>query len=94
MKFEWNSDKSKANHRKHGIGFEEAITIWDSLHVRIDNIAKTTKGEKRHATIGELRNKLWIVFWTKRKNKIRIISVRRVRDEEERAYYIKIQEYK
>jgi hypothetical protein len=29
MEFEWNSDKAKANLRKHGVSFEEAATVFD-----------------------------------------------------------------
>ena len=91
MNFEWNKNKSRSNKEKHGIFFEEAISLWKNTHIRIDTVAKTVQDEKRHAVIGEIDDKVLIAFWTKRKNKIRIISVRRARDAEKKAYYKKIQ---
>ena len=28
MRFEWDDQKSRSNHHKHGIWFEEAQTVW------------------------------------------------------------------
>jgi uncharacterized protein len=27
--FEWNEKKAKTNHRKHGVSFDEACTVFD-----------------------------------------------------------------
>ena len=91
MDFEWDAAKSRNNLNRHGISFAEACLIWQGLHIRVDNVAKTIRGEVRHAIVGELKEKIWIVFWTRRREKIRIISARRARDAEKQAYYEKIQ---
>ena len=29
MQFEWNEEKAESNVKKHGVGFDEAKTVWD-----------------------------------------------------------------
>ena len=43
--------------------------------------------EKRHALIAKQDAKIWFDFYTKRESAVRIISVRRARVKEEKAYY-------
>ncbi len=31
MRFEWDADKAETNLKKHGISFEEAVTVFDNL---------------------------------------------------------------
>nr|WP_263402986.1 BrnT family toxin [Pseudanabaena sp. UWO311] len=28
MKFQWDSDKASSNNKKHGVSFEEAVTVF------------------------------------------------------------------
>lgn len=91
MYFEWDLEKEKRNKAKHGVSFAEAITIWDSVHVEVENIAHSENGEVRNATLGLIQGKIYVVIWTQRKEVIRLISVRRARPNEEKVFYKKIQ---
>jgi hypothetical protein len=35
MQFEWNPEKASANLKKHGVGFEEAQTVFGDYLARI-----------------------------------------------------------
>lgn len=54
--FEWDEAKALANERKHGIGFEVAMSVF------LDPLARTlfdeehSEDEERWVTIGEARN--------------------------------------
>lgn len=38
MEFEWDPEKAKKNHKKHGINFEEASTVfYDALSATFDD---------------------------------------------------------
>ncbi|OGQ08302.1 MAG: hypothetical protein A3G32_00010 [Deltaproteobacteria bacterium RIFCSPLOWO2_12_FULL_40_28] len=91
MNFEWDLEKNKVNKAKHGISFAEATTVWDSIHVEVENIAHTENGEVRNATLGLIQSKIYVVIWTQRKEIIRLISARRARSNEEKVFYKKIQ---
>ena len=82
--YEFDSIKSETNRIKHGIDFETAINLW-SDNDRIIIPAKTT-GEKRFLLVAKLNNTLWSAVYTERKDKIRIISVRKSRKNEKELY--------
>jgi uncharacterized DUF497 family protein len=84
MGFEYDSDKSAENKRKHGIDFEEALALWsDDALVEIP--AKVVD-EPRWLVIGRIRDKHWSAIIARRGASIRLISVRRSRDEEVAIY--------
>lgn len=87
VNFEWDPKKSHLNKEKHGVSFSEAVGIWQGAHLTIDTIAKSEDGETRCATIGLVGDTLHTAIWTMRGEKIRIISVRRARDGEKKAYW-------
>lgn len=80
MRFEYDLEKSKANKSKHGIDFEEAKELWDDPY--LIEIPARTIGEPRYLVIAKMEGKHWSVVITYRKERIRIISVRRSRKEE------------
>jgi uncharacterized DUF497 family protein len=84
MRFEFDPEKSAANRAKHGIDFIEAQAIWTDLD-RLETPARNV-GEPRHQVIGRIGDTTWSAFITYRNEKIRIISVRRARPEEEARY--------
>ena len=88
MEFEYNSNKSSLNKKKHGIDFEGAKAIWEADNIVLPAV---TKGEKRYMVIGKIKERLYSCIFTIRKEKIRIISCRKTRDKEERIYYEKIE---
>jgi uncharacterized DUF497 family protein len=82
--FEHDPAKSAANLAKHGIDFEAAKALWDDIWL-LEAPAKTTD-EPRWLAIGKLAGKCWTAVFTRRGEAIRLISVRRARDEEVAAY--------
>jgi uncharacterized DUF497 family protein len=84
MKFEYDSNKSDTNERKHGINFEEAKILWED-----DNLLEVPlpfSDEVRHLCIGKIDDKHYSAIITYRSKTIRIISVRRSRKEEIQNY--------
>ncbi len=84
MEFEYDIEKSKANKQKHGIDFEEAQQLWNDESVFVVDLDFTA--EKRYAYIGIINKKFWTAIITCRKDIVRIISVRRSRNEEVMLY--------
>ena len=70
--------------QKHGIDFETAKMLWkDPNRVEIRSI---WVDEPRNILIARLENKLWSAVYTLRENRIRLISVRKSRDNEKEIY--------
>lgn len=84
MEFEFDPVKSAANKEKHGIDFIESQELWADLRRLI--VPARSADEPRSALIAEWHGKLWTCIFTPRDEKIRIISTRRARDEEEDRY--------
>ena len=82
--FEYDVTKSKSNQLKHGIDFEQAQLLWNDPQ-RVEVRAKDTT-EPRFMIIGQIATKHWFAIVTYRKRNIRIISVRRSRDNEVKFY--------
>lgn len=82
--FEFDPAKSEANRAKHGIDFEAAQALWDdddgyAVHV-------TQLPEDRWILVARWNGKHWSAIFTHRDGNIRIISVRRAREKEIKAY--------
>ena len=84
MYFGFDENKSKSNKKKHGIDFVEAQMLWDDPNL-IEIPAKTID-EPRSMVIGKIKGKYWSSIITYRGEDIRIISVRRSRQEEVDIY--------
>jgi hypothetical protein len=82
--FEFDPTKSESNQQKHGIDFVDAQAIWQDSDF-IELMAKSDY-ELRVLVIGKVGDKHWSAITTHRKDKIRIISVRRSRDSEVALY--------
>ncbi|MFC1720183.1 BrnT family toxin [Pseudomonadota bacterium] len=82
--FEFDQSKSKSNCDKHGIVFLEAQALWNDANLL--EIPAQTVDEPRFVVIGKIELKHWSAVVTYRNEIIRIISVRRSRDEEVKLY--------
>jgi uncharacterized DUF497 family protein len=80
MEFEFDSKKSQSNKKKHGIDFCQAQALWDDSD--LIEIPAITSDEPRFLVIGKISAEHWSAVITYRREKIRIISVRRSRKEE------------
>jgi len=84
MKYEFDPTKSKINNKKHGIDFIEVQALWDDPDL-LEIPARTTD-EQRFLVVGKIAEKHWSGVIAYRGENIRIISVRRARDEEIEIY--------
>jgi uncharacterized DUF497 family protein len=82
--FEFDEAKSQSNLSKHGIDFVEAQLLW--LDFDLLEIPAKTVDEPRSLTTGKIGDKHWSAVVTYRNENIRIISVRRSRNEEIKLY--------
>ena len=87
MQFEWDEEKAESNLRKHEVGFDEAVTVFDDLFYIDFYDPKHSGEEQRFLVVGESNLKrLLIVSYTERNDKIRIISARELTPKERRNY--------
>ncbi len=84
MEFEFDKRKSRSNKKKYGIDFIEAQALWEDPDF-IEIPARTTD-EPRSLVVGKINDVHWSGIVTNRKDRIRIISVRRSRNEEIALY--------
>jgi uncharacterized DUF497 family protein len=85
LEFEYDPAKSKTNARKHGIDFEQARLLWNDAK-RVEFVARFAD-EPRLGLVGDYEEKLWTAIFTVRAERVRIISVRRARKNEETIYH-------
>ena len=87
LTFEWDDDKAIANDRKHGVTFDEAVTVFgdpDALTI-FDEYHSTA--EARFITIGfSHRSRVVVVVYTEREPNLRLISARRATPRERQQY--------
>jgi len=84
MDFEFDPGKSEENKRKYGIDFIDAQALWEDPD--LVEIPAKTSDEPRSLVIGRVAGKHWSGVITYQSDKIRIISVRRSRQEEVDIY--------
>jgi uncharacterized DUF497 family protein len=85
MRFEFDPAKSAANQVAHHIDFVEAQAIWLDDN-RLEAPARSTI-EPRFLVIGRIAQTIWTAVVTYRhEDTIRLVSVRRSRDDEKARY--------
>jgi len=86
--FEWDPAKAEANLAKHGVSFEEAVTVFgDPLSLTIHDPDHSRGEEDRFVTTGfSLGRNLLVVVHCDRGNRIRMISARRATKREQKQY--------
>ena len=87
LNFEWDEEKARSNLAKHGVGFEDASTVFaDPLSLTISDPAHS-QTEDRFIILGmSHRGKLLVVVHTERRDNIRIISARPASRRERKNY--------
>jgi uncharacterized DUF497 family protein len=86
--FEWDAQKAKRNLRKHGITFDEAITVFDDVQASIFPDEDHSSVEEREIIVGHsVLNRLLLVCFTERaKRCVRIVSARKATAAERNEY--------
>lgn len=87
LNFEWDEKKARTNATKHGVGFEEAATVFaDPLSLTIHDPAHS-QTEERFVLLGKSHTgKLLVVCHTERGDNLRIISARHANQRERKNY--------
>lgn len=87
MRCEWNPGKERRNQAKHGIGFEEAATVFGDSFALTWVDREHSVDEERSLTLGYTEtHRLVIVAHTEREERTRIITAREATPIERRLY--------
>jgi uncharacterized DUF497 family protein len=84
MLFEWDADKRDINGIRHRLDLVDAQLLFDGRPVV--TMPSPRDGESRFVSTGQIGRKFYSVVRTERREVIRLISFRRARDAEERAF--------
>jgi uncharacterized protein len=85
--FEWDAAKAAANHRQHGVSFDEAATVFLDPLAQVHDDPDHSTTERRDIIVGHfLEGRLLLVSFSYRESKIRLISSRLVTRRERRDY--------
>lgn len=85
--FDWDSGNVDKNWTKHKVKAEECEQVFFNKPLLIFPDHKHSEKEKRHYVLGKtIDNKLLFISFTIRKNKIRIISARKMNKKEQKIY--------
>jgi uncharacterized DUF497 family protein len=87
MRVEWRREKAIENENKHGVSFEEALTVfYDPLAATFDD-PDHSLGEPRFITMGySVRGRLLAVCHTERRGAVRLITARRATAHERKRH--------
>ncbi|MGC6484954.1 MAG: BrnT family toxin [Candidatus Puniceispirillales bacterium] len=87
--YEWDKNKQKQTLIDRGVNFADVVRLnWDLALTREDK--RQDYQENRYVTIAPIDDRLHIVVWCKRRENIRIISLRKANQREEKFYDEKI----
>jgi uncharacterized DUF497 family protein len=84
--FEWDPVEAAVNLEKHGITFIEASYVFKDAHRVDEDTTRPEHRETRRKVVGTVEDRPMTVVYTIRGDQIRIISARRTRPDEARAY--------
>jgi uncharacterized DUF497 family protein len=86
-KFEWDEVKAITNLQKHGIRFDECLSVFQDVDASIIPDVKHSQIEEREIIIGQvLTIGIILVVFTKRGSNIRVISARKASKNERKFY--------
>ena len=87
MRFVWDGKKAAANRQKHGVSFDEAVTVfYDPLAATVQD-PDHSAGERRLITIGySWSGRLLVAAHVERGTIVRIISARLASGQERKRH--------
>ena len=87
FKFEWDDQKATSNLSKHGVSFDEAVSVFGDGKALTFADTDHSEAEDRSRTYGiSNKSRLLVVVHTERRNGIRIISARKATRYEKSIY--------
>jgi uncharacterized DUF497 family protein len=85
--FAWDPRKAKGNLAKHGVSFDDALTVFDDDLFLVFADPDHSTEERRFIIMGRSkRRRLLVVAYTERSDAIRIISAREATRQERKIY--------
>jgi len=86
LRFEWDPKKADTNLAKHGISFDEAVSVFGDPLARIFNDEAHSVDERREIIVGHsIQQNLLLVSFTGN-DVVRLISARKVTTRERKDY--------
>ena len=87
VQFTWSTAKARANRQKHGVSFEEALTVFTDPLARIHDDPEHSGEELREIIVGHSAlGRLLLVSFTERDRVVRLISARKATRGEHEDY--------
>jgi uncharacterized protein len=87
LDFEWDGTKANENSKKHGVAFDEALTVFADPLARVFDDPDHSRHERREIMIDHsTRQRLLVVCFTERGGKVRLFSARETSKRERRDY--------
>jgi len=87
MDFEWDEAKASTNQKKHGISFTEGSEVFNDKFSSCVSDPDHSYEEDRYLLFGvSSKSNYLVVSFTEREDSIRIISARRMTNQERKAY--------
>ena len=88
LEFEWDAVKAEANHRKHGVSFDEAESAFYDRNAKphYDVLHSDEEDRRRLIGVSNRSRALMVVYVLRGAATIRIISARKATVRERHAY--------
>ena len=87
FRFEWDDQKAASNLLKHGVSYDEAVSVFGDGRALTFSDTDHSEFEDRSRTYGmSNKTRLLVVVHTERRNGIRIISARKATRYEKGIY--------
>jgi uncharacterized DUF497 family protein len=85
MEFEWDEQKREETLRERGLDFASVAEVdWDVAVTDEDD--RADYGETRFASLVPIHDRLCVVAWCMRGDRLRVISLRKANDRERKRY--------
>ena len=85
MRYDWDEAKSASNLTKHGVLFDACFGFeWELAWIQAD--LRLPYGEVRLRATGPIGNRAFVLVYTIRRTRLRVISLRRASDREYLRY--------
>ena len=86
MEIEFDADKDEINRFKHRLPLAFGKRVFDDPSAQVIPSIRPVDGEDRYKAVGFVEGKLYTAVFVERGDKLRLISVRRSNDSEQRDY--------
>jgi uncharacterized DUF497 family protein len=85
--YQWDESKAASNFLKHGVTFEEALSVFDNPLAAIFDDEDHSGGDSREIIVGHsIQDRLLLVCFSERSGTVRMISARPATAKERKDY--------